>query len=102
RSLHYLESEAPARPGKAPARSDPSSSGQNMPSTPKKPHYVPPVLDPYTALQPANIAAIGEVSVHPRTPSSGSGEVLLSLPAVLARVTEVLDLSPAPRTDTAP
>jgi len=102
RSLHYLESEAPARPGKAPARSDPSSSGQDAPSTPKKPHYVPPVLDPYTALQPANIAAIGEVSVHPRTPSSGSGEVLLSLPAVLARVTEVLDLSPAPRTDTAP
>jgi hypothetical protein len=99
RSLHYLESEAPARPGKAPTWGDPSPSGQNAPSAPAKCHYVLPVLDPYAALQPASIAAIGEISVHPRTRSCG--EVLLSLPAVLARVTEVLALSPAPHTDTA-
>ncbi len=85
RSLHYLESEAPTR-----------KHAQSA----KQHHYVLPVLDPYAALQPASIAAIGEISVHPRTRSSG--EVLLSLPAVLARVAEVLALSPAPRTDTAP
>lgn len=52
---------------------------------------VRPVLHPFSTLRPKNIAEAGEIVVHKR--SKNSGQVILSLAAILARVTKVLNIA---------
>jgi hypothetical protein len=67
RGIHYLESEA-----------------INTKDT-----HVRPVLHPFSTLRPANIAEVGEVVIHES--NKKTGQVVLSLSAILARITNVLD-----------
>lgn len=70
RGLHYIEAEKEA------IRVDGRA-------------YVRPVLDPYAYMHPDTIAGAGELIIRPPS-RRRAGQTLLSLPAVLARVSSVL------------
>lgn len=67
RGIHFLESELPAEKGQ-----------------------VFPILDPYQWMAPSAAAGVGDIIIRKKT--SNSGQIILSLHAILARIHNILDL----------